>query len=207
MEESDLSYTMGSVAWMAPEVIASARQFSKKADVYSYGVICWELFTGTDPCPEDMAHINLANKVLHEEWRPTIPENVPYVWTQLIQQCWAQRPDSRPSFTEILGILDSIEMNPPFPMGPVDLPPPQEDPKDDLFEALRREREQIHNLMALAYEEGESDGSAESPKDTNDTENRQEADVDKDPNDNNDPDVDGSNEEESSSVDYDDAIS
>jgi len=126
LEDSDLSYTMGSVAWMAPEVIASARQFSKKADVYSFGVICWELFTGSDPCPEDMAHINLANKVLHEEWRPTIPENVPFVWTQLIKQCWAQKPDSRPSFIEILGILDSIEMNPPFPMGPMD-PPPQED--------------------------------------------------------------------------------
>lgn len=127
LKDSDLSYTMGSVPWMAPEVIASARQFSKKADVYSFGVICWELFTGSDPCPEDMAHVNLANKVLHEEWRPSIPENVPFVWTQLIKQCWAQKPDSRPLFIEILAILDSIEMNPPFPMGPMDPPPPQED--------------------------------------------------------------------------------
>jgi len=144
LEDTDLSYTMGSVAWMAPEVIASARQFNKKADVYSFGVICWELFSGTDPCPEDMAHINLANKVLHEEWRPTIPDNVPSLWTQLIKQCWSQKTPSRPSFSEILGILDSIE---PFPMGPMESPP-QEDPKEGYPSLIQLERQSLMNLQS-----------------------------------------------------------
>uniref|UniRef100_A0A6B2LGR1 Protein kinase domain-containing protein n=1 Tax=Arcella intermedia TaxID=1963864 RepID=A0A6B2LGR1_9EUKA len=110
IEDNDLSYTMGSIAWMAPEVIADAKSFCKKSDVYSFGVVCWELFSRVSPCPPDLSNINLANKVLNEEWRPMIPESVPLEWKSLIKECWYQKLEVRPSFSQILQILDSFQV-------------------------------------------------------------------------------------------------
>uniref|UniRef100_A0A6B2L3S5 Protein kinase domain-containing protein n=1 Tax=Arcella intermedia TaxID=1963864 RepID=A0A6B2L3S5_9EUKA len=107
-ESHTYSYTMGSIAWMAPEVIANASKFSKSSDVYSYGIILWEIWTGCDPCPKEIAIVNLANKVLHEQYRPTIPPTVHAKWQDLIRSCWESDPDQRPSFDKILGTLDQI---------------------------------------------------------------------------------------------------
>jgi len=109
-EDTSLSCTMGSVAWMAPEVIENAKNFTKKSDVYSYGVLLWELLTGGDPCPPEMSSIMLATKVLHEQYRPTMPHcKITPKWSDLIQKCWAQSPDDRPTFEEILTILDTFD--------------------------------------------------------------------------------------------------
>eukprot|EP01125_Pyxidicula_operculata_P019201 TRINITY_DN694_c2_g1_i1.p1 TRINITY_DN694_c2_g1~~TRINITY_DN694_c2_g1_i1.p1 ORF type:complete len:1313 (+),score=446.85 TRINITY_DN694_c2_g1_i1:50-3988(+) len=108
-EGEGTSYTMGSVAWMAPEVIKSAKNFTRKSDVFSYGVIIWQLFSGSDPCPRDMTHINHANRVLNEKYRPKIPRECPPVWSQHIQTAWAQEPDERPLFEDILQFLHSID--------------------------------------------------------------------------------------------------
>eukprot|EP01125_Pyxidicula_operculata_P001438 TRINITY_DN1132_c0_g2_i1.p1 TRINITY_DN1132_c0_g2~~TRINITY_DN1132_c0_g2_i1.p1 ORF type:complete len:1224 (+),score=464.66 TRINITY_DN1132_c0_g2_i1:336-3674(+) len=113
IEEYTNSSTMGSVAWMAPEVLLNARDFTKKSDVYSFGVLIWQLFSGQDPCPNDLAHVNLTYKVIHEGFRPHIPTGIPLVWKNLIDICWAQDPDERPTFETILEYLHEIEVNPP----------------------------------------------------------------------------------------------
>jgi len=114
VETQDTSNTIGSVAWMAPEVIANASNFTKLSDVYSYGVILWELFTGEDPCPRGTAPLNYANRVLHEEYRPAIPEDVPIHWIDLIINCWKYKKlleiQQRPSFDDIVILLDNIQM-------------------------------------------------------------------------------------------------
>jgi len=108
-ESQTYSYTMGSVAWMAPEVIANARNFTKSSDVYSYAIMLWELWTGEDPCPRDVAPVNLANKVLHEDYRPIIPQRVPPSWQELIGLCWHTDPNERPPFERILQILSNLQ--------------------------------------------------------------------------------------------------
>uniref|UniRef100_A0A6B2LDM3 Protein kinase domain-containing protein n=1 Tax=Arcella intermedia TaxID=1963864 RepID=A0A6B2LDM3_9EUKA len=107
-ESQTFSDTIGSLAWMAPEVIANAKKFSKSSDVYSYGILLWELWTGRDPCPTDIAPVNLANKVLHDNYRPEIPPHVPKEWQDLIKVCWDTDVGVRPTFEKILQILESI---------------------------------------------------------------------------------------------------
>jgi len=97
---------MGSLAWMAPEVLVSPKQFTKKSDVYSYGICLWEMFTGGhNPYPSDVSHVVLANQIITEQWRPSIPFKCPAQWTDLIKKCWAQIPNDRPDFHDIIGIL------------------------------------------------------------------------------------------------------
>jgi len=105
-----VSCTMGAVAWMAPEVIENAKSFTKKSDVYSYGIILWEILTRGDPCPTEMNSIMLASEVVNNAFRPQLPHpNISPPWEELIKRCWAQNPDDRPSFEEILISLESFE--------------------------------------------------------------------------------------------------
>jgi len=106
------SYTMGSVAWMPPEVLANAKVFSTKSDVYSYAIVIWEIWTGEAPCPKDLSTVTLANKVLFENYRPPIPPgSIPESWKALIELCWTKDPAERPSFERILLILENLATN------------------------------------------------------------------------------------------------
>jgi len=110
LPDTSLSCTMGSIWSMAPEVIENAKNFTKKSDVYSFGVLLWEILTQADPCPKDMTSFLLATKVLNEQFRPTLPHpNVPPHWAALIEKCWAQNPDDRPTFEDIIITLESFE--------------------------------------------------------------------------------------------------
>jgi len=105
---------MGSLAWMAPEVLTNPKKFSHKSDVYSYGVILWELFTnGRNPCPSALTHVTLANKVINESWRPSLPHTCPVEWASFIETCWSQTPSKRPAFKNIVEFLKRWEDNPP----------------------------------------------------------------------------------------------
>jgi len=86
------------------------KNFNKKSDVYSFGILLWELLTHDDLCPKDMTSIMLASKVLREQYRPPLPHpNITQEWADLVERCWAQNPDDRPSFDEIVQILESFE--------------------------------------------------------------------------------------------------
>ena len=89
--------------WCAPEVIAH-RFFSTKSDVWSFGVMLWELFSyGTLPYP-GMTNAETAEKVL-AGFRMSCPVNCPEQVCQLMQQCWEETPN-RPSFL----VYDNIDL-------------------------------------------------------------------------------------------------
>jgi serine/threonine protein kinase len=97
---------VGTVQWMPPEVLAN-QSYNEKADVYSYGIICWELLTRE--CPYDkMTPIQCALAVLNRNQRPEIPKWCPPALQALIRSCIKKDPDERPSFTDILDALDKI---------------------------------------------------------------------------------------------------
>jgi hypothetical protein len=55
----------------------------------------------------------LANKVINEDWRPSLPHTCPLEWSSFIEQCWAQNPAKRPLFKSINETLKSWIHNPP----------------------------------------------------------------------------------------------
>ncbi|KAI4381809.1 hypothetical protein MLD38_007848 [Melastoma candidum] len=96
----------GTYRWMAPEVIEH-RPYDNKADVFSFGIVLWELLTGELPYAY-LTPLQAAVGVVQKGLRPTIPENANPKFAELLQRCWKQNPAKRPSFSEILEILQQI---------------------------------------------------------------------------------------------------
>ncbi|ELR15122.1 protein kinase domain containing protein, partial [Acanthamoeba castellanii str. Neff] len=99
---------LGTCQYMAPEVITSAT-YSEKADVYSYGVVIWEVLTRQAPW-QGMQPMQIAYGVVHQSMRPPIPPGTAPPLVHLMQQCWHQDPAQRPSFTEILQQLKALHV-------------------------------------------------------------------------------------------------
>ncbi|XP_065216527.1 fibroblast growth factor receptor homolog 1-like [Planococcus citri] len=98
------------VKWMAPEALTDRRHTSK-SDVWSYGVLLWELMTlGDDPYPL----YNDAKKLMDDiesGYRLKKPANCSINTYSLMYKCWNYLPADRPEFTNIIKDLDGMLMN------------------------------------------------------------------------------------------------
>ncbi|OON17352.1 hypothetical protein X801_06811 [Opisthorchis viverrini] len=94
----------GTVAWMAPEVIRN-EPCSLKVDVWSYGVILWELLTGEIPY-NGVDSSAIIWGVGSGKLRLLVPASCPTELRILINMCWNNKPRSRPSFRQILSHLE-----------------------------------------------------------------------------------------------------
>uniref|UniRef100_A0A671YF62 mitogen-activated protein kinase kinase kinase n=1 Tax=Sparus aurata TaxID=8175 RepID=A0A671YF62_SPAAU len=106
-ELSDKSTKMsfaGTVAWMAPEVIRN-EPVSEKVDIWSFGVVLWEMLTGEVPY-KDVDSSAIIWGVGNNSLQLPVPEGCPDSFKLLLRQCWNCKPRNRPSFRQILLHLD-----------------------------------------------------------------------------------------------------
>ncbi|OHT13302.1 TKL family protein kinase [Tritrichomonas foetus] len=96
---------IGTAQWIAPEVLNS-QKYNQKADVYSYGIILWEMFTGDIPF-NGLNRVEIALAVINQKIRPKIPLNCPKNLARLIKACWDEDPTKRPEFKRIINALES----------------------------------------------------------------------------------------------------
>ncbi|GJD06453.1 Probable serine/threonine-protein kinase [Galdieria sulphuraria] len=96
----------GTFQYMAPEVLAN-QPYSEKADVYSFGIILWEMVAKQLPY-YGIQPMQVAVAVLSKQMRPPMPPSCPAPLAQLIQSCWQQDPSRRPSFPEIMKLLEQM---------------------------------------------------------------------------------------------------
>jgi serine/threonine protein kinase len=97
--DSIMTQNVGTKRWMALEVVRG-ESYDEKADVYSFGIVLWELLTGCIPF-EDLSDFQMTMKVTMEEWRPHLPATCPQKLGTLIRNCWNSNPTNRPAFKMI----------------------------------------------------------------------------------------------------------
>uniref|UniRef100_A0A4W6CNG5 Mitogen-activated protein kinase kinase kinase n=1 Tax=Lates calcarifer TaxID=8187 RepID=A0A4W6CNG5_LATCA len=147
----------GTYAWMAPEVIKLSL-FSKSSDVWSFGVLLWELLTGEVPYREIDA-LAVAYGVAMNKLTLPIPSTCPEPFAQLLGECWSPNPHSRPSFTNILRRLLAIEQSAMFQMPLESFHSLQEDWRleiQQMFDELRAKEKELRSweeALARAAEE------------------------------------------------------
>ncbi|KAL5577429.1 hypothetical protein UlMin_019128 [Ulmus minor] len=91
----------GTLPWMAPELLnGSSSKVSEKVDVFSFGIVLWEILTGEEPYA-NMHYGAIIGGIVNNTLRPLVPSYCDPEWRLLMEQCWAPDPVGRPSFTEI----------------------------------------------------------------------------------------------------------
>ncbi|XP_076253411.1 protein kinase receptor Ret oncogene isoform X2 [Rhynchophorus ferrugineus] len=94
------------VKWMAPESLAD-HIYTTKSDVWSFGILIWELVTlGASPYPGLPLH-NLYN-LLKQGYRMERPPNCSIVLYSLMNRCWNIDPEKRPTFLELYHCFDNL---------------------------------------------------------------------------------------------------
>ncbi|KAK0406648.1 hypothetical protein QR680_018707 [Steinernema hermaphroditum] len=90
------------IRWLAPETIRTML-YSQKTDVYSFGIMCWEIFAnGTEPYP-GMTVAEAAVKVCRDGYR--MPAEL---YSIIVVKCWSDSPNDRYSMTEITHAFERI---------------------------------------------------------------------------------------------------
>ena len=109
---------VGTGFFRAPEILQACKDrvvgqredlFTRKVDIYSYGMTCYEVLTGKlpfqdHPLIED--NVLLADLVI-SGLRPMVPEFVEDWVVDLVKRCWEHSPMARPSIGEIMSILEA----------------------------------------------------------------------------------------------------
>lgn len=97
----------GTPQWMAPEVLRSEPS-DEKADVYSFGIIMWELATGKVPW-DGLNAMQVVGAVGFMNQRLQIPDGLDPEWVNMIEECWHIDPRCRPTFQNIMDQLKEIQ--------------------------------------------------------------------------------------------------
>jgi serine/threonine protein kinase len=85
--------------YLAPECYEN--QSGPKCDVFSFGLILYELLVGREAFPKKWPQLVVEKLLVVDEFRPDVPASVLPAVRELIADCWAQDPDDRPSFRGI----------------------------------------------------------------------------------------------------------
>lgn len=100
-----LTGNTGSLRYMAPET-ALGQPYDQRVDTYSFGVLFWQICALAIPYSGYTCKMH-SDLVVHKGFRPKPDGSWPIPWTDLMRRCWDATIQARPSFTEILDVLDA----------------------------------------------------------------------------------------------------
>ncbi|CAH8666348.1 unnamed protein product [Schistosoma bovis] len=150
---------LGTVAYAAPEVCRQ-EGFSFKSDIWSYGVVLWELLTLDIPFrameqPRLLFIIAMYNYTLY------IPPGVPDLFVQLLKDCWSPTPVSRPKFENIMARLKSCKDCSFVDLEPSELAQIQQDWRELIAVHYKEEQQTVAEALSSSFKSGSLDFSTE----------------------------------------------
>ncbi|XP_036400554.1 ephrin type-A receptor 3-like isoform X2 [Megalops cyprinoides] len=98
------------IRWTAPEAIGY-RKFTSASDVWSYGIVLWEVMSYGERPYWEMSNQDVI-KAVDEGYRLPPPMACPAALYQLMLDCWQKDRNNRPKFEQIVSILDKLIRNP-----------------------------------------------------------------------------------------------
>lgn len=104
----------GTPSHAAPEVLRRSH-YTKKADIYSFGITLWEICCRKEPY-DSTPGFQVIVAVATKNRRPKLPPNLEPYWVNLIRRCWAENPDDRPDFEDLLDVFHKLIL--PLPTHP-----------------------------------------------------------------------------------------
>jgi serine/threonine protein kinase len=107
---SKVETTAGTIAYLPPECFGQNPFYGSKSDVYSYGVILWEI-VAWDRLYKGLESSNTMFCILHNQ-KPDIPVDN-YGLGDIIRSCWSVEYDNRPSFIQLVGEFKKFEISSP----------------------------------------------------------------------------------------------
>lgn len=106
----------GTEPYMAPEILSGRRRYGHETDIYSLGIVMWEMWYGMgvhllrvySRYARDPA--GFAEKVDDGSLRPDIQQEHtgPIEWTNLLQRCWDSDPEQRPGTAECEKVIQAM---------------------------------------------------------------------------------------------------
>ncbi|EPQ13331.1 Ephrin type-B receptor 2 [Myotis brandtii] len=98
------------IRWTAPEAI-QYRKFTSASDVWSYGIVMWEVMSYGERPYWDMTNQDVINAI-EQDYRLPPPMDCPSALHQLMLDCWQKDRNHRPKFGQIVNTLDKMIRNP-----------------------------------------------------------------------------------------------
>ncbi|XP_072170794.1 tyrosine-protein kinase TXK-like [Diadema setosum] len=106
-DEYTSSGTKFPIKWAPPEVLHYTR-FSSKSDVWAFGILMWEVFSGgLAPYPA-MSNVEVVDHVTRRNYRMERPDYCPWPVYLIMKDCWAERPEDRPSFNHLMARFSQL---------------------------------------------------------------------------------------------------
>ncbi|RHZ48648.1 hypothetical protein Glove_543g18 [Diversispora epigaea] len=96
----------GNLPYIAPEVLCG-ETYTIKSDIYSVGILMWEVITGETPLDDYEHDLELTLDIV-KGCRPKIYEYLPHEYATLMKQCWDANPDNRPDARTVYKKMESL---------------------------------------------------------------------------------------------------
>lgn len=110
LSQRKMNVAAGTPLWMAPELLRGECSNTAASDVYSFGIILYEVYSRKEPyCGEEVEEVLrlVADKTMNK--RPEIPKNMPPSVQAFMTDCLVAEPEQRPTFTELDQRLQRVD--------------------------------------------------------------------------------------------------
>lgn len=164
------------VRWMAPEALMDGVSTSK-SDVWSYGIVLWELITFAKLPYGLLSNNEVCDMVTEEDYRMPMPKGCPEPLYDIMLDCWDEEPDARPEFSVIYEKMSNIL--PTFSKDPIEYAKKDPDRRSKIPAAASEGLPKIDDKNAYAQPQNaaevEVDGSASEDEGANENDNDEQA--------------------------------